>query len=56
MSQSILIVDDNTGMVQLMARILKGVARLRFATRGDEALKLMREYRNRTNKRLHNTV
>ncbi|PIF89221.1 response regulator receiver modulated diguanylate cyclase [Acidovorax sp. 62] len=43
MSQSILIVDDNTGMVQLMARMLKGVARLRFATRGDEALKLMRE-------------
>ncbi|PIF29125.1 response regulator receiver modulated diguanylate cyclase [Acidovorax sp. 56] len=43
MSQSILIVDDNTGMVQLMARMLKGVARLRFATRGDEALKLMLE-------------
>lgn len=43
MSQSILIVDDNTGMIQLMARMLKGLACLRFATRGDEALQLMRE-------------
>ena len=43
MAPSILIVDDNAGMIQLMARMLKGLARLRFATRGDEALALMRE-------------
>ena len=42
MNPSILIVDDNTDMIQLMARMLKGVARLRFATHGEEALQLMR--------------
>ncbi|MBB2775402.1 UNVERIFIED_ORG: diguanylate cyclase (GGDEF)-like protein [Comamonas terrigena] len=42
MNSSILIVDDNTDMIQLMARMLKGVARLRFATHGEEALQLMR--------------
>ena len=43
MNSSILIVDDNAGMIQLMARMLKGVARLRFATGGVAALQLMRE-------------
>lgn len=43
MTTSILIVDDNASMIQLMARMLKGVASLRFATRGEEALRLMRE-------------
>lgn len=43
MTSSILIVDDNASMIQLMARMLKGVASLRFATRGQEALRLMRD-------------
>jgi diguanylate cyclase (GGDEF)-like protein len=45
MKTNILIVDDNASMIQLVARMLKGVARLRFATGGAEALELMRQER-----------
>lgn len=45
MKTNILIVDDNATLIQLVARMLKGVARLRFATGGAEALQLMREER-----------
>jgi diguanylate cyclase (GGDEF)-like protein len=45
MSDTILIVDDDQGVIQLMGRILAGVAHLRFATNGSDAVKLMRESR-----------
>ena len=45
MKTNIFIVDDNASMIQLVARMLKGVARLRFATGGAEALELMRQER-----------
>ena len=40
---SILLVDDDPGAIQLMGRILAGVAQLRFATNGNDALRLARE-------------
>ncbi|MEP6620663.1 MAG: diguanylate cyclase [bacterium] len=43
MPDNILIVDDDPGTIRLMARILKGVGHLRFATRGAEALHCMSE-------------
>jgi two-component system sensor histidine kinase/response regulator len=39
----ILIVDDDPGMVQALAKTLQGMGRLRFATRGADALRLMKE-------------
>lgn len=41
MNTSILIVDDNSAMIQVMAGMLKGVAQLRFATRGGDAMEQM---------------
>ncbi|WP_235514762.1 response regulator [Acidovorax sp. Root217] len=41
MNPSILIVDDNPAMIQVMAGMLKGAAQLRFAMRGREALDQM---------------
>lgn len=38
---SILIVDDDPGMVQALATALRGSARLRFATDGPAALRLI---------------
>lgn len=38
----ILLVDDNPGMIKLMARILEGHGRLKFATHGEAALEQMR--------------
>jgi diguanylate cyclase (GGDEF)-like protein len=43
MESSILLVDDNPGMIQLMARILVGVGQLRFAINGVSALRLANE-------------
>ncbi|MDH5540201.1 MAG: diguanylate cyclase [Rhizobacter sp.] len=43
MHSNILLVDDNPGMIQLMGRILSGVAQLRFATDGAAALRQARE-------------
>jgi diguanylate cyclase (GGDEF)-like protein len=40
---SILLVDDDPGAIQLMGRILVGVGQLRFATNGNDALRLARE-------------
>jgi diguanylate cyclase (GGDEF)-like protein len=40
---SILLVDDDTGAIQLMGRILVDVGDLRFATNGQDALRLARE-------------
>jgi diguanylate cyclase (GGDEF)-like protein len=40
---NILLVDDDPGSIQLMGRILADVGTLRFATNGEDALKLMRE-------------
>lgn len=40
----ILLVDDDAGSIQLMARILYGVGRLRFAMNGADALRLAREH------------
>jgi diguanylate cyclase (GGDEF)-like protein len=45
MSDRILIVDDDPGAIQLMGRILAGVAKLGFATNGPDAIRLMRESR-----------
>jgi diguanylate cyclase (GGDEF)-like protein len=39
----ILLVDDDAGSIQLMARILADVGSLRFATNGKDALRLARE-------------
>ena len=39
----ILLVDDDTGSIQLMARILGNVGTLRFATNGADGLRLARE-------------
>src|ERR1700733_11292248 len=40
---SILLVDDDTGAIQLMGRILADVGKLRFATNGQDALRLARD-------------
>jgi diguanylate cyclase (GGDEF)-like protein len=45
MSDSILVVDDDPGMIQVMARILKDLGVVRFATSGEAALKLVHELR-----------
>jgi diguanylate cyclase (GGDEF)-like protein len=42
MNDDILLVDDDAGSIQLMGRILSSVATLRFATNGDDALRLAR--------------
>lgn len=39
----ILIVDDDPGMVQTLARVIRPLGRLRFATQGMDALRLMAE-------------
>lgn len=39
----ILLVDDNTALIQVMAKILEGVGQLQFATQGAAALTRMRE-------------
>jgi len=43
MNNSILLVDDDPGTIQLLARILSGTGTLRFATNGADALRLARE-------------
>lgn len=43
LDSSILIVDDDPGLVQVMNQILSEVASLRFATNGQDALRLARE-------------
>jgi diguanylate cyclase (GGDEF)-like protein len=43
MDDSILIVDDDPSAIQVMRRILSDVGELRFATNGQDALRLMRE-------------
>lgn len=43
MNSKILLVDDNPGMIQVMARILSGLGQLRFATNGAAALQQARE-------------
>jgi diguanylate cyclase (GGDEF)-like protein len=42
-NDNILLVDDDPGAIQLMARILSNVGCLRFATSGEDALRLARE-------------
>lgn len=42
-SKKILIVDDNPGLIQVMARVLSGTAQLQFATSGAAALQRARE-------------
>lgn len=42
--QSILLVDDDPIMIQLLARALVGSAQMRFATDGDEALRQLQEH------------
>ena len=43
MNSKILLVDDNPGMIQVMARILSGLGQIRFATSGAAALQQARE-------------
>ena len=43
LDNSILIVDDDPGLVQVMGQILSDVGSLRFATNGPDALRLARE-------------
>ena len=40
---TILIVDDDAGAIQVLGRMLAGFGRLRFATRGEDALSLSRQ-------------
>ncbi len=40
MNDSILLVDDDPGVIQLLSRILANVGELRFATNGEDALRL----------------
>jgi diguanylate cyclase (GGDEF)-like protein len=40
---SVLLVDDDLGAIQVMGRILAGVGKLRFATNGQDALRLARD-------------
>jgi len=42
-TMSILLVDDDLGVIQAMARMLAGLGRLRFATNGEDALRLARD-------------
>ena len=42
-NQNVLLVDDDPGSIQIMGRILSEVGRLRFATSGEDALRLARE-------------
>lgn len=43
MDNNFLLVDDDPGSIQLMARILSGVGQLRYATTGEDALRLAHE-------------
>jgi diguanylate cyclase (GGDEF)-like protein len=43
MNDSILLVDDDPGVIQLLGRILASVGELRFATNGEDALRLAQE-------------
>lgn len=43
MNDDILLVDDDPGAIQLMGRILADVGKLRFATNGEDALRLAQE-------------
>ncbi len=43
MNDSILLVDDDPGVIQLLGRILAPVGNLRFATNGEDALRLAAE-------------
>ena len=43
MPANLLLVDDDPGAIQLMARILAHDGKLRFATNGTDALRLARE-------------
>ena len=43
MQDIILVVDDDSGAIQLMGRILNGLGSLRFATNGADAVRLARE-------------
>ena len=45
MIENILLVDDDPGTIQLLARILSDWANLRFATNGEDALRVAREWR-----------
>jgi len=40
---SILLVDDDLGTIQVLGKALAGLGMIRFATRGDEALRMVRE-------------
>jgi diguanylate cyclase (GGDEF)-like protein len=42
-NDSILLVDDDPGVIQLLGRILANVGELRFATNGEDALRLVEE-------------
>ncbi|HSW06911.1 diguanylate cyclase domain-containing protein [Aquabacterium sp.] len=43
MNDNILLVDDDPGTIQLLGRILSGLGTLRFATSGEDALRLAHE-------------
>ena len=44
MDASILIVDDDSSVIQVMGHILSGVGKLRFATNGEDALLILRDF------------
>lgn len=44
MEHNILLVDDDPGMIRVMASVLAGLGQFRFATDGESAIKLMNEH------------
>lgn len=44
MEHNILLVDDDPGLIRVMARMLSGLGQLRFATQGSAALQLARDW------------
>ncbi|SEH93919.1 GGDEF domain-containing response regulator [Pseudomonas asplenii] len=42
---SLLIVDDDISAIRVLSRILQGLGQIRFATRGEQALKIVQEMR-----------
>ena len=44
MEHNILLVDDDPGMIRVMARMLAGLGEFRFATQGEAAIELVRDW------------
>ena len=45
MEHNILLVDDDPGLIRVMAKMLAGLGQFRFATEGESALRLVQDWR-----------